>query len=85
MSMTPYACAKKVNSWLKDDGVEKKLPPQMFYTYCSKGYIPSEIIEGKLAVQEEALRTWYVEKYGKGRTSKDAKKFEAFSEAIRAL
>jgi hypothetical protein len=65
---TPYACASVVNEWLKEDGVEKKLPPQMFYQYTSpkKNYIETVVSEdGKRLVTREALRTWYETKYMK--------------------
>lgn len=66
--VSPYACAKIVNEWLKEDGVEKKLPPQMFYQYTSdkKGYIKTVLTdEGKKCVDTDDLRSWYDEKYMK--------------------
>src|SRR5688500_9386199 len=30
---TPYAAAKIVNVWLSEDGINKKIPPQMMYQY----------------------------------------------------
>jgi len=39
--VSPYAAAKLVNNELATRGVEKVLPPQMFYTYIKKQYIPS--------------------------------------------
>ncbi len=63
--LTMYAAAKKVNGWLKEDGVQKTLPPQMFYGYAGKGYIDSyeSPQTGKICTTETALRTWYDEKY----------------------
>lgn len=40
--MTAYAFAKIVNSLIKAAGVEKVLPPQMFYTYYKKDFIKSD-------------------------------------------
>jgi len=57
-TMTPYAAAKIVNAMLAEAGVEKTLPPQMFYTYVKKGYIAST--DGRVTV--EALAEW-AEKY----------------------
>lgn len=59
--LTPYGCAKIVNDQLKLDGIkdaageQKKLPPQMFYTYIKKGYIPSQ--DKKVAIVD--LQKWY--------------------------
>lgn len=39
--LTPYECAKVVNGMLQAAGVDKVLPPQMFYTYVKKGMIPA--------------------------------------------
>jgi hypothetical protein len=58
--VSPYAAAKLVNEWLVRDGSSKQLPPQMFYNYVRKQYIPSS--EGKVEV--ENLQTWYA-KYAK--------------------
>jgi hypothetical protein len=76
-TLTPYAAAKVVNVWLaekaKEAGVPaKKLPPQMFYTYRAKGYIPSDE-EGCFAVED--LQNWFETKY-KARTSKKSAKQE---------
>jgi hypothetical protein len=40
--MTAYAFAKVVNREIKAAGIEKVLPPQMFYTYFKKGFIKAE-------------------------------------------
>jgi len=37
--LTPYQVAKIVNGLLEGLGIEKVLPPQMFYTYAKKGYL----------------------------------------------
>ena len=56
--MTPYAAAKIVNALLAEAGIDKVLPPQMFYTYAKKGYIPAT--DGRIA--EADLAAW-AEKY----------------------
>ena len=58
-TLSPYRCAKIVNALLKDMGVEKVLPPQMFYTYVKKGYITSQP-DGTVTLED--LQTWF-EKY----------------------
>lgn len=62
-SMSPYAATKIVNSWIADLGVDKKLPPQMLYTYVKKNYIPSVEVDGKKLVTEADLKTWFETKY----------------------
>jgi len=56
--LTPYAAAKIVNTLLAEAGVEKTLPPQMFYTYVKKGYIPST--DGRIDPKDLAV---WAEKY----------------------
>jgi hypothetical protein len=56
--LTPYGAAKIVNALLAEAGVAKVLPPQMFYTYVKKGYIPST--DKKIAAVD--LAAW-AEKY----------------------
>jgi hypothetical protein len=84
--VTPYACAAIVNEWLQvheiaDENSEtgyKQVPPQMFYNYVKKDYIPSIVIEGKKFVNVEDLKKWYVGYVTKTRTPKSAaKKFAA--------
>jgi hypothetical protein len=59
-SISPYKCATVVNALLKADGIDKKLPPQMFYTYVNKGYIVSDTnAAGKKEVKLEDLQKWY--------------------------
>ena len=67
-TMTPYAAAKVANKALENAGVEKVLPPQMFYTYVKKGYITGTEVDGKLRVTDDNLRTWlegYIAKHTK--------------------
>lgn len=52
---SPYRCAQIVNALLASEGIDKVLPPQMFYTYVKKGYILS--VEGK--VSADTLTAWY--------------------------
>jgi hypothetical protein len=59
-TMTPYKAATLVNAQLKEQGFEKQLPPQLLYTYVSKGYIESVEVDGKKRVTQEALTKWYV-------------------------
>lgn len=54
-TLSPYACAKIVNEELKNLGVEKTLPPQMFYTYVKKGYIKST--DKKVSLVD--LQVWF--------------------------
>lgn len=59
--MTGYKMSKFVNDELKKVGI-KEIPPQMIYNYISKGYIKSEVVEGKRVVSEEVVVEW-CEKY----------------------
>jgi hypothetical protein len=74
-TMTPYAAAKQVNNQLAELGIEKVLPPQMIYTYVTKGYIKSVTVDGKKRVTAEALATWFV-----GYVNKTTKKVTATPE-----
>jgi hypothetical protein len=57
---TAYQAAKTINAKLKAEGIDKTLPPQMFYTYIKKAYIPSTLCEdGKRRVSLEDLSKWY--------------------------
>ena len=64
--MTPYACAKVVNEKLKEAGIKKQLPPQMFYSYTTgrlrKGLRPLIECDEKGRVSIEDLDAWF-EKY----------------------
>jgi len=58
---SPYQCAKAVNEMFAESGVDKTLPPQMFYTYTKKGYIKSFTDEaGKQKVTHQDLADWFV-------------------------
>ena len=60
---SPYKLAKAVNKILDNVGIEKVLPPQMFYTYVKKGYIKAD--DNKRITREDAI-TWtekYIAKY----------------------
>jgi hypothetical protein len=59
---TPYQFAKEVNQVLAKVGADKVLPPQMMYTYVSKGYIKAvdRVIDNDTAVE---WATKYVTKY----------------------
>lgn len=60
-TLSPYACAKIINTELAERGVEKVLPPQMFYTYVKKAYIPSE--NKKVNIVD--LQVWFEGYYNK--------------------
>lgn len=62
-TLSPYQAAGVVNVWLKDLGLDKKLPPQMFYTYANKGYIESVKVENKIKIERDSLRAWFDNKY----------------------
>lgn len=69
--MTPYAAAKVVNAALKEAGVEKTLPPQMFYNYTSAriraGRAPFIECNEEGKITEEGLKKWmgkYLAKQG---------------------
>jgi hypothetical protein len=62
---SPYECSSVVNGWLEELGVEKKVAPQMFYNYVKKGYIVSDVIEGKSYVNGTELQTWFTKYYNK--------------------
>lgn len=53
---TPYTACKFVNAELKARGIEKVLPPQMFYNYVSKGFIKADS-EKKITADE--LAQWF--------------------------
>jgi hypothetical protein len=63
-TITPYQASKIANAKLAELGVEKVLPPQMFYTYVKKGYIGDE--KGATRTTEQATLIWlqkYVNKH----------------------
>lgn len=67
--VSPYGAAKVINGWLEMDGINKKLPPQMVYSYVSKGYIKSvEMPEGakcRRMITGDQLKEWYDRYVGK--------------------
>jgi hypothetical protein len=50
--MTAYQFAKAANALIKAAGVEKVLPPQMFYTYYKKDFIKAD------QRTEDGVRLW---------------------------
>jgi hypothetical protein len=62
--LSPYKATQIVNEALAEagltdkDGATKKLPPQMLYQYCNKGYIKATKVDGKWNITEEALAEW---------------------------
>jgi len=66
---TQYSAASVVNGILEDLGIDKVLPPQMFYNYTSgqinkgkKPMIPVVTVDGKVRITNDDLFVW-VEKY----------------------
>lgn len=61
-SMTPYAAAKVANAALAAAGVDKVLPPQMFYNYTSarirKGKAPFIPVDAEGRITVEGLQGW---------------------------
>jgi hypothetical protein len=58
---SPYQCAKAVNEMFAASNIDKQLPPQMFYTYTKKGYIPSFTdAQGKQKVTHQSLADWFI-------------------------
>lgn len=66
MSMTPYAAAKVVNALLAEAGVDKVLPPQMFYNYTTarirQDKAPFIPVDENNKITEDGLKAW-AEKY----------------------
>jgi hypothetical protein len=69
VTFTPYGASVVANKVLKDRGIEKVLPPQMFYNYTTgrarKGkntLIPTVEVNGQLRITEAGLTEW-LEKY----------------------
>jgi len=54
-TMTPYAACKIANAAFAAAGLDKVLPPQMFYNYAKKQYIPTNE-DGKIS--EADLEAW---------------------------
>lgn len=73
---TGYGAARYINAKLKELGVEKELPPQMFYTYFKKGYIKTTINnEGRQVATTKELDEWF-KKYNEKRTANETAKEE---------
>jgi hypothetical protein len=58
--MTAYQFAKLVNAHIVAAGIEKVLPPQMFYTYYKKDFIK---VEDRNAEGAEKWATKYLKKH----------------------
>jgi hypothetical protein len=64
--VTPYAAAKLANAVLAERGIEKTLPPQMFYNYTTgrvnKGKAPllacGRTEDGQVVVSVDAVIEW---------------------------
>lgn len=60
-SYSPYQCAKVINDEFAKKGIDKTLPPQMFYTYTNKQYIKShKDTNNKVRVLHSDLVEWFV-------------------------
>ena len=76
--LTPFECANVVNGWLKEQGVEKVLPKQMFYNYTTalvrhgqKSRIPVVVDENdKVFIRKSELATWFVGYFAKNHAPK---------------
>jgi hypothetical protein len=55
--MTGYKMTKMVNQVLQDNGL-KTIPAQMVYQYISKGWIPSQDVNGQKLVTEQDAQEW---------------------------
>jgi hypothetical protein len=66
VAMTPYAAAKVANAVLLARGIDKVLPPQMFYNYTSArirtGKAPFIACDANGKITTAGLTTW-TEKY----------------------
>ena len=81
-SLSPYGCAKVINPELEEMGLPT-LPPQMFYQYVNKGYIPSFVAaDGKRKVSELELAKWF-EGYLEKKAARAQKKAEKISAALK--
>lgn len=67
-NLSSYQCAKLVNSWLSEEGLDKVIPSQMIYNYTSgqlkKGKTPMIVCHkdpetNKVTVTLEDLKVWY--------------------------
>lgn len=63
-TVTPYKAAGLVNKWLEEAGVEKVLPPQMFYNYTkgriNQGKKPFIEVDDKNQIKVSSLKAWFV-------------------------
>jgi hypothetical protein len=71
VTYTPYGAAKVVNAVLVEVGIDKVLPPQMFYNYTSarvrEGKKPFIAVGADGRITESALNEWlatYLQKQG---------------------
>jgi hypothetical protein len=62
-AVTPYAAAKFVNAKLAEAGIEKVLPPQMFYNYTTAriraGKAPLIPCDADGRITPDGLAAWY--------------------------
>jgi hypothetical protein len=76
VSFSPFEAAKIVNAALKEQGLDKQLPPQMFYNYTKtatstkkdgtksvrKPLIPTIEVDGRRRITQDVLTAW-LQKY----------------------
>jgi hypothetical protein len=69
-NITPYAAAKVTNIVLANANIEKKIAPQMLYTYAKKNIIENVLgDDGKIYFVGEAFKIWldsYIKKIESG-------------------
>lgn len=70
---SPYGMAAPVNAVLKAIGIEKELPPQMFYTYAKNGALDGK--KGSKSIDRKAAVKW-TEGYVTRRVAREAKRAE---------
>lgn len=64
-SVTPYKAAGLVNGWLEDAGIDKQLPPQMFYNYtvakkrAGKNCVGGLVLTDDNKITVASLEAWF--------------------------
>jgi hypothetical protein len=58
---TPYQICKAANAILKARGIDKVLPPQMFYAYAKKGKFQcTNAPDGRKVVDRDSFESWFL-------------------------
>jgi hypothetical protein len=71
-ALTPYAAAQVTNRVLEARGLDRKVTPQMLYTYAKKGTIATIAGTSKVTFDGEAFKTWldaYIKRIESGETA----------------